>query len=103
MAVFKPQNSKQKNTAVLLFLSNKQSYYYCGCFTAFLYKKYSILVTQSKSMIECVLCLFAQSCLTLCNPIDDSPSGCSVHGILHARIMEWVAVPFSRGSSQPRD
>ena len=40
----------------------------------------------------------AQSCPTLCDPID-----CIVHGILQARIMEWVAFPFSRGSSQPRD
>ena len=37
------------------------------------------------------------SCLTLCNPMD------SVDGILQARILEWVAFPFSRGSSQPRD
>ena len=39
-----------------------------------------------------------QSCLTLCNPMD-----CIVHGILQARILEWVAFPFSRRSSQPRD
>ena len=39
-----------------------------------------------------------QLCLTLCNPMD-----CTVHGILQARILEWVAIPFSRGSSQPRD
>ena len=44
-----------------------------------------------------------QSCLTLCNPIDHSPQGCSVHGILQARISEWVALPSSRGFSQPRD
>ena len=43
-----------------------------------------------------------QSCPTLCNPVDCSPPGCSVHGILQARILEWVAVPFSRGSSRPR-
>ena len=40
----------------------------------------------------------AQSCLTFCDPTDYS-----VHGILQARILEWVAFPFSRGSSQPRD
>ena len=40
----------------------------------------------------------AQSCLTLCYPMD-----CTVHGILQARILEWAAVPFSRGSSQPGD
>ena len=45
----------------------------------------------------------AQSCLTLCDPMDCSPPGSSVHGILHTRILEWVAVPFSRESSQPRD
>ena len=39
-----------------------------------------------------------QSCLTLCDPMDYT-----VHGILQARLLEWVAVPFSRGSSQPRD
>jgi len=44
-----------------------------------------------------------QSCPTLCNPMDWSPPGSSVHGILQARILEWVAVPFSRGSSQPMD
>ena len=44
-----------------------------------------------------------QSCLTLCNPMDCSPPGSSVHGILQARILEWVAMPSSRGSSQPRE
>ena len=45
----------------------------------------------------------AQSCLTLCDPMDHSLSGSSVHGILQARILECVAIPFSRGSFQPRD
>ena len=45
----------------------------------------------------------AQSCLTLCGPMDCSPPGSSVHGILQARILEWVAISSSRGSSQPRD
>ena len=45
----------------------------------------------------------AQSCPTLCNPMDCSPPDSSVHGILQARIVEWVAVPFSREPSQPRD
>ena len=44
-----------------------------------------------------------QLCVTLCNPMDCSPPGSSVHGILQARILEWVAMPFSRGSSWPRD
>ena len=45
----------------------------------------------------------AQSCLTLCNPMDSSLTDYFVHGILQARILEWVAVPFSRISSQLRD
>ena len=47
--------------------------------------------------------LAAQSCLTLCNPIDCSLPGSSVHGISQARIVERVSIPFSRGSSHPRD
>ena len=47
--------------------------------------------------------LVAQSCLTLCNPMDCSLPGSSVHGILQARVLEWVAIPFSTGSSQYRD
>ena len=39
----------------------------------------------------------------LCNPVDCSPPGSSVHGILQARVLEWVAISFSRASSQPRD
>ena len=45
----------------------------------------------------------AQSCPTLCSPMDCSPPGSSVHGILPVRILEWVVISFSRGSSQPRD
>ena len=47
--------------------------------------------------------LVTQSCPTLCDPMDCSPPGFSVYGILQARMLEWVAIPFSRGSSQPRD
>ena len=45
----------------------------------------------------------AQSCPTLCDPMDCSLPGSSVHGIFLARILEWVVMPSSRGSSQPRD
>ena len=47
--------------------------------------------------------LVAQLCLTLCDPMNCSPPGSSVHGILPARTLEWLAIPFSKGSSQPRD
>ena len=51
----------------------------------------------------CFCCVCAQWCLTLCDPMDCSPPGSSVHGILQARIAEWVAIPFSKGSSLSKD
>ena len=45
----------------------------------------------------------AQSCPTLFDPMDCSPPDSSIHGILQARVLEWVAISFSRGSSRPRD
>ena len=51
---------------------------------------------EVKALVTCL-------CSTLWNPMDCSPPGFSVHGILQARILEWVAIPFSGGSSQPRD
>ena len=62
------------------------------------------LYGSASQRAECaVLCLVTQSCLTLCNPMDNSPPGSSVHGIFQARILEWVVMSSSRGSSQPRD
>ena len=46
-------------------------------------------------------CMPAQWCLTLCDPMDYSPPGPCVHGILQARKLEWVAISFSWGTSQP--
>ena len=54
-------------------------------------------------LISKVKVLVAQPCLTLCDLMDYSPPGSSVHGILQMRILEWVTVPFSRESSRPRD
>ena len=53
--------------------------------------------------IGLVCVLVVQLCLTLCDPMDCSSPGSSVHGILQARMLEWVAIPSSRGSSQPRE
>ena len=53
--------------------------------------------------LDTVAVLVAQSCLTLCDPWTVARQALSVHGILQARILKWVAIPFSRGSSQPRD
>ena len=58
----------------------------------------SILSTGDESESEVV-----QSCPTLCGPMNCSLPGSSIHGIFQARILEWVAIAFSRGSSQPRD
>ena len=52
--------------------------------------------------ILCVHVQSLQSCPILCDPMDYSPPGSPVHGILQARILEWVASPFSRGLSPPR-
>ena len=54
----------------------------------------------TKELHACIESL--HSCLTLCNPMDCSPPGSSVLGILQARILEWVAMAFTRGSSWPR-
>ena len=64
-------------------------------------KNFSFL--KNSSICAPVKVLVAQSCPTPCNPIDCSPPGSSVHGILQARILEWVVIPFSRGSFQSRD
>ena len=62
-----------------------------------IFKEYEMLY------MKVVKVLVVQSCPTLCDPMDCSPSGSSVHGILQARILEWEAIPFSRGCSGPRD
>ena len=58
----------------------------------FRWKSHLLKITKVKVSV-------AQLCLTLCNPMDRSLTGSSVYGILQGRILEWVAIPFSRGSS----
>ena len=62
----------------------------------------ALISIQAYHMLVCV-CLVAQLCLILHDPMDCNPPGSSVRGILQAIILELVAIPFSRGSSQPRD
>ena len=50
-----------------------------------------------------VKAIIPQLCPTLWDPVDCSPPGSSIYGILQVGILEWVAIPFSKGSSQPRD
>ena len=56
-------------------------------------------MTTGKIMVCREEALVAESCLPLCAPMNCSPPGSSVHGVLQATILEWVAIPFSRGSS----
>ena len=62
-----------------------------------------LLCARSSATPVCVRAKFAQSCPTLCDSMDCSPPDSSVHGIFQAGILEWVAIPFSRGSLWPRD
>ena len=63
-----------------------------------------LFVFWKKREILCaLLCLVARSCPTLCDPMDCSLPVFSVHGFLQARILEWIAISSSRGSSWPRD
>ena len=77
--------------AVISFclITNKQPY---------LVDKFILLMDVKESESE-----VAQSCLTLCDPMDCSLPCSSVHGIFQAIVLEWIAISFSRGSSQPRD
>ena len=87
------------NAIILLHFCNKKEerIYVVIFFTAFnshkLFDKYCVL-RAVRSL---------QLCLTLCDPMDCSLPGSSVHGISKARILEWVAIFYSKGSSQPRD
>ena len=67
------------------------------------FKEYNLLIWCIYMLLFCCCCLVIESCLTFCDPMDCSLTGLSVSGILQARILQWVAIPFSRVSSQPRD
>ena len=73
------------------------------------YSKWRIILisslknSQVKYVCACMHVKSLQSCVTLCDSMDCSPPGSSVHGVLQVRILEWVVIPFSRGSSRPRD
>ena len=67
------------------------------------FNKHFILSFILSLLLVCCCCLVAESSPTLFDPMDCSLPGSSVHGILQARILQWVAIPSSRGSSQPRD
>ena len=60
-------------------------------------------ISSSQQPYRAVCMLVTQLCPTVCDPMDYSLPGSSVYGILQARILEWIAILFSRGSSRPRD
>ena len=60
--------------------------------------RHSLILSATPPLWNC-----RQKTLTLCEPMDCSPPGSSVHGVLQARILEWVAISFCRGSSRPRN
>ena len=81
LACCSPWGHKQSNTTEQLNNNNNPTFRVCVC----------------------VCVLVAQSCPALCDHMDYNLTGSPVHGILQARILEWVAISFSRGSSQPKD
>ena len=98
---------------ISLFIIIVSSWLWWGCYGSFLINFYWSLVavqcwvsfycTEMNQQSVCVCVLVAQSCLTLWDPMDCSPPGSSVHGVLQARTLEWVDTPLSVGSSPPRD
>ena len=115
-----PQNASGWRSAhEFFFVINLR--YYLFCFNSLIFqankmghnKALSLIVEAQSSLnhyIYVCVCvcvskwvLVAQLCLTLCNPMDYSPPGSSVHEIFQPRTLEWDAISFSRGSSQPRD
>ena len=85
---YSPWGHKESDTT-FIFYFHKHKYYSW-------YILYKIYYIGGGSLV-------AKSCLSLCDPMNYSPPGSSIHGILQARILEWVAIPFSWVSSQPRD
>ena len=73
----------------------------------FIFKLYKIVLVMPNIIMNppqnVCMCMLSQSCPTLCDPMDCSPPDSSVHGIFQARILEWVAISSSRGSSQSKD
>ena len=75
---------------------------------SFIFREWDVSFTKNKSSCVCVcvcvwVCVHAQLCPILCDSMDCSPLGSSVHGMFQARILEWVAICYSRGSSPSRD
>ena len=97
-------NAMDMNLGKLLEMSEGQGGLAC-CSPCAQRVGHNWVAEQQQQFYLCVLaCMLSHFChVWLCDPMDCSPPGSSVHGILQTRILEWVAIPFSRGSSWPRD
>ena len=109
----KAQRRRCKGQCVLLFVLESQVLFGGPAVFPFIFFIWRIIavhrcvgfchISMWISHTSCVHAMLIQSCPTLCDPMDGSPPVSSVHGILQARILEWIAMPSSRGSSRPRD
>ena len=98
------QFSATMNDTAMTLLSMSFCLHMCTFFfSIYLRMKFLCYWVNMHSLLVLCCAKLLQSCPTLYDPIDCSPPGSSVHGIFQARILEWVAMPPSRGSSQPRD
>ena len=95
----------EETVPVYLEIHTKTSFFFC--IQLLIIEMHHVIVDRSMitnvCVCVCVCVLVTQLCPTLCDPMDSSLPDSSIHGILQARILEWVAIPFSRGSSRPRD
>ena len=98
-----PKKKKKKNP--LIDYHNFKKTFHKSNFLSIMSGSLNSIVTSDYALqtrAACVRAQSLQSCPTLCYSVDNSPPGSSVHGILKARILEWVATPSSMGSSRPR-
>ena len=87
----------------LSFLAGSKLFTYISSFTPHNHAMRIGTIIPFYSRENLCVCVFSCSAVPHCNPMDCSPPGSPVHGILQARILEWVAILFSRGSSPNRD
>ena len=88
----------------MIFLLKVENIYFSTLSTIFFFLTWKIHTqSNNRELSGCRHAKSIQSCLTLCDPMNCYPPGSSVHGLLQARILEWVAMLSSRGSSWPRD
>ena len=89
---------------VILSFAPTNTWHFPECLLSFLrFLQGYQLKTIRATLIQCEWSEVAQSCPTLCDPMDSNIPGSAVRGIFQARILEWSTISFSRGSSQPRD